>query len=131
MSATPEVSSSLNGQRKTKRHRVVYDLAAFDLTSGERLGRIKDISGLGFRLVGKRHLEPGTTYRLSLEIPHWRNGLKERVILDAECVWCHGVNEGGSSYFLTGFQVADNKPEGQSGLAIIQGGFLQVRTARK
>ena len=118
MNITSDESSFLAEHRKTKRHRV-YGLAAYEHASGERLGSIKDISGLGFRLLGKRQIRPGKTYRLWLEIPHWTNGKKQRVLLDAQCVWFHCMNGGEPSYYLTGFHVTDATPEAEARIANI------------
>lgn len=98
-------------RRGVKRCRVIYRLAAYEYLSESPLGRLKDISPDGLRVVGERQVAPDTELRLWIEVPHWRNGKKEKVLVQGRSIWCRNLPAERSRYYESGFRLTQVMPE--------------------
>ncbi|NWL79242.1 pilus assembly protein PilZ [Pseudomonas taiwanensis] len=73
-------------RRQHSRHPTELQLEVFDLHSGQRLGRIVDLSMDGFMLLSELSLVADSVWECRLVPLTWVEGLEE-IRLGADCLW--------------------------------------------
>ncbi|WP_044872160.1 PilZ domain-containing protein [Pseudomonas sp. LFM046] len=73
-------------RRQHSRHATELQLELFDLHSGQRLGRIVDLSMDGFMLLSELPLDADSVWECRLVPLTWVEGIEE-IRLGADCLW--------------------------------------------
>lgn len=95
-------------RRRLKRRHLVYYLKVFDLSRGELIGHLVDITSEGFMLVREEPLETGKVFHFRLELPQ-EILMKETITFTAECRWTRrDVNP---DLFVSGFFILEIEDE--------------------
>ena len=89
-------------RRKTQRIRLGVEIGVFDIATGERIGRLVDISTEGIMLAGGRPMKVNTVYEFRIYLPISIYG-KDEISFNAVCLWSGRVDN--SSKYQGGFQI--------------------------
>jgi hypothetical protein len=95
-------------RRKTPRNRPSIDIGIYDKATGERVGRLVDISIEGIMLAGGRSMKTNTVYEFRITLPVSIYG-KNEIVFNAVCLWCNEVEL--SSTYQAGFQLQEPSRE--------------------
>lgn len=96
------------GQRRLRRHYLIYYLRVFDRETGVVLGHLIDITPQGIMILRDAPIAVGSKYALRLR---WRNsaGRLQIADFDGECRWCHpDVNP---DFYGAGFAISSANEE--------------------
>ncbi|OQX36621.1 PilZ domain-containing protein [Kistimonas asteriae] len=96
------MNETFTEQRRHVRKRLDCTAFVFDTITGEKLGRLFDISKEGFMLLTTRELSAQQQLNLTMELPNTISG-QHNIELSAECVWCQPSSF--SEDFGAGFRV--------------------------
>ncbi|MFC5697954.1 PilZ domain-containing protein [Pseudomonas sp. GCM10022186] len=91
-------------RRQHSRHATELQLEVFDLHSGQRLGRIVDLSMDGFMLLGETPLVADSVLECRLVPLTWVEGIEE-VRLGADCLWTRSGEDERNCW--AGFHIID------------------------
>ncbi|MFZ6048026.1 PilZ domain-containing protein [Pseudomonas sp. CR3202] len=91
-------------RRQHSRHATELQLEVFDLHSGQRLGRIVDLSMDGFMLLGETPLVADSVLECRLVPLTWVEGIEE-VRLGADCLWTRAGEDERNCW--AGFHIID------------------------
>jgi len=94
-------------RRKTRR-RPGINVGVYDKVTGERVGRLMDISIEGIMLAGGRSMKINTVYEFRITLPVSIYGKRE-IAFNAVCLWCDEVEL--TSTYRAGFQLQESSPE--------------------
>ena len=99
---------SLGGEsqigRKVDRKRLNASLRVFDRRTGQRAGRLVDITMEGLMLVSDTPIDPNINFEFSMVLPSEIKGTNT-VSFTCESIWCKSANY--SNHFGTGFRIMD------------------------
>jgi hypothetical protein len=106
----------MEDRRQHDRRHLGLQIEAFDLHSGERLGRLADLSTEGFMLLCEKPIEADSVLQFRLVPARPLEGV-ESVTLGADCLWSkpgHEVQHG-----WAGFQIIDMASDQAAALDIV------------
>ncbi len=95
-------------RRKTQRIRLCVEIGVFDIKSGERVGRLVDISTEGIMLAGGQPMTINTVYEFRIYLPVSIYG-KNEIKFNAICLW--SGKDGKTSEHQGGFQIQNPTKE--------------------
>ncbi len=98
----------MDERRKTQRLRVGIDIGIYDLATGERVGKLVNISTEGIMLAGGQLMRVNHVYEFRIVLPVSIYGRNE-IVFNAICLWCNKSQE--SPGFQAGFQMRDATPD--------------------
>lgn len=91
-------------ERRTQpRKRLIFNITASELITGQMIGHLQDLTPDGLRLLGASVVEPGSILQMRLVMPKPYHGLTE-LHLEARCVWCNLTDE---ELYQSGFELLD------------------------
>lgn len=91
-------------RRQHSRHATELQLEVFDLHSGQRLGRIVDLSMDGFMLLSELQLAADSVWECRLVPLTWVEGVEE-IRLGADCLWSRAGEDERNCW--AGFHIID------------------------
>ena len=97
-----------NSPRKLTRKQLNASLRVFDVKTGQRAGRLVDITLEGLMIVSTQPIEANETFHFSMVLPSEIKGTN-RVSFTCESMWCKAANY--SNHFGTGFKIIDMNKE--------------------
>ena len=106
----------MEDRRKHSRHSTELQLEVFDLHSGERLGRIVDLSADGFMLFSDRPQMADVVVECRLVSEQVIEGVGE-ITLAADCLWSRPGADGKHSW--AGFHIIDLAEDQAAALALL------------
>ncbi len=92
-------------RRKRKRYKLIYDIIVVDLSTEKEIGRLVNISTLGFLLSTQDNIDKEIYPNLTLVLPDEAN-INEDIIFEAHACWTK--QDANPMFSLTGFKVEDN-----------------------
>ena len=106
----------MEDRRKHDRSRLDLQVEVYELHSGERLGRLADLSRDGFMVFCEKPLAADSVMQLRLVPARPLEGI-ESVALGADCLWSRAGSETNNGW--AGFQIIDIATDQASALKIL------------
>jgi hypothetical protein len=95
-------------KRSVSRVEARNEIDVFDVSTGEPLGKLVNVSSGGFMLLGNSVIKPNQLFQLRLVFSQPINGCNA-VECGAESLWNNSASQ--ASYHWTGFQIIDLSEE--------------------
>ncbi len=91
----------MHERRKHPRVSIPFQIGVYDKHTGERIGRLVNLSPEGIMLVGGRSMQVNTAYECRMKLPVSIYG-KNEITFEAVCLWTDkvkntGLHQGGFS----------------------------------
>ncbi|MFC1837720.1 PilZ domain-containing protein [Thermodesulfobacteriota bacterium] len=103
-------------KRKNKRIPLHFYLQVSEKGSSKHLGYMIDVSNEGFKLLSEEPISIGSEVLCVLHLPEAFND-RQDISFMTSCCWCRkDVNP---DYYVSGYQIDDLEPDGQSIISII------------
>lgn len=99
----------MNDRRRLERKRPNQSITVYDVTTGDDMGRLANITTEGIMLVSQKDIPVGRIFQLQLMLEDPLNGI-DRVDFGAESLWTAEADEQ-KNYLWTGFQIIDISTE--------------------
>jgi hypothetical protein len=77
----------MKDRRKSKRRHLSQYMNVYDVSSGNFIGQLIDITTNGIKLTGEKPVETGQRYKLSMVLPD-RTDRDTAIQFKAICIWC-------------------------------------------
>jgi len=106
----------MEDRRQHDRRHLGLQIEAYELHSGERLGRLADLSAEGFMLFCEKPIETDSVMQFRLVPARPLEGI-ESVTLGADCLWSRPGPDAQSGW--AGFQIIDMASDQASALEIL------------
>lgn len=106
----------MDDRRQRSRHPTALQLEVFDLNSGQRLGRLADLSADGFMLFSEMPISADSVWDLRLVCAQPVDGVSE-IHLGADCLWSRPGADGAHGW--SGFHIIDLADDQADALAIL------------
>jgi len=101
----------MNDRRKHVRKRPTGLITVYDITTGDNLGQLANITSEGLMLISQTQIPVGGVFQLQMLLDTPINGVG-KVDFGAESLWTSDAG-GAKSYYWTGFQIIDISSECQ------------------
>ncbi|MGY0217837.1 PilZ domain-containing protein [Endozoicomonadaceae bacterium StTr2] len=88
-------------RRRDDRSPVTHTIHVFDQDSGQRLGKVVDLSPEGFMLLGDSPVPKDKQFSCRLE----SDALNDNLVISAECLWSRESSSQG--YHWSGFHISE------------------------
>jgi hypothetical protein len=106
----------MDDRRRHNRQHTELQLEVFELHSGERLGRVVDLSGDGFMLFGSRPQQADSVLECRLVSEQPIEGVNE-VKLGVDCLWSRPGADG--EHCWAGFHIIDLAEDQAAALQVL------------
>ena len=94
----------MSDKRFLKRKKSIFYLKVEDYVSGKEIGRLVDITDLGFRIITGSSVATGKELVLTIELPEAFEG-REQILFKATCMY--NTKDVNPDYYSAGFQFKD------------------------
>jgi len=99
----------MKNRRRLERKRPNQLISVYDVTTGDNLGRLANITTDGIMLVSQKRISVGGVFQLQMVLDDPVNGV-DSVGFGAESLWTSAADEE-EDYHWTGFQIIDISSE--------------------